>query len=51
MRKKEFELYPKYKEIYIRTFDKMLARRKERSMPIFDAAQTGEDLFDWWISN
>ena len=50
MRKAEFERYPKYKDAYIRAFDRMLQSRRERGLVMFDMAQTGEGLFDWWVS-
>lgn len=46
-REKEFFRYPKYKEKYIKTFDKMIKNRikkyKETSW------NSGEEVFDWWI--
>lgn len=49
-RLKEFEVFPKYKEMYIRTFDKMLERRKEKGLENKKGRQTGNDVFEWWIS-
>lgn len=45
--KREFALYPKYQENYIRAFDKMIARRRERGLEI--SWNTGEECFAWWI--
>lgn len=45
--KREFALYPKYQENYIRAFDKMIARRRERGLEI--PWNTGEECFTWWI--
>ena len=50
MRKTEFERYPKYKDAYIRTFDRMLQSRRKRGLVMFDMAQTGEELFNWWVN-
>lgn len=47
--KREFALYPKYKEAYIRAFDKMIAKRNERELPT--AWKSGEECFAWWIGD
>lgn len=47
--KREFSLYPKYKEIYIKTFDRMLVRRKDRELPL--PWNSGEEVFTWWIGD
>lgn len=47
--KRELELYPKYKEAYIRAFDKMILRRKERGLPT--VWNSGEECFTWWIGD
>lgn len=44
----EFERYPKYKENYIRAFDKMLEARHQRGKPCRNGA-TGEEVFRWWM--
>lgn len=50
----EFERWPKYKEAYIRTFDRMIQRRNERGMEPSDASivswTSGEEVMDWWLS-
>ena len=48
-RKREFALYPKYKENYIRAFDRMLKRRAEKGLPTTDMWQDGQQVFKWWI--
>lgn len=50
-RKREFARYPKYKENYIRAFDRMLERRKEKGLPISDMWQDGQQVFKWWIGD
>lgn len=50
-RKIEFARYPKYKENYIRAFDRMLERRKEKGLPIPDMWQDGQQVFKWWIGD
>jgi phosphoadenosine phosphosulfate reductase len=47
-RLREFIDYPKYKELYIKTFDRMLKRRIEREKPTL--WKSGEEVFAWWIS-
>lgn len=44
----EFGLYPKYKNLYIKAFDRMLARRKELGKS--SDWQTGEEVFKWWMN-
>jgi len=49
-REKQFNDYPKYKENYIKSFDRMLIKRKD------DGIETklwgsGEEVFDWWMSD
>jgi phosphoadenosine phosphosulfate reductase len=43
-----FELYPKYKALYLHAFERMLAARRADGMP---CAQwdTAEDVFRWWL--
>lgn len=45
--KKEFSDYPKYKQMYIQAFEKMIAERKATGK--VTEWETGEDVFDWWI--
>lgn len=39
--------YPKYRNAYIRAFDRMIARRKEKGLPV--RWKTGQECYDWWI--
>lgn len=46
----EFNRYPKYKANYIRAFDRMIERRKERGLkPTRVSWNTGEEVFKWWM--
>lgn len=45
---RSFERWPKYREQYIRTFDKMIAARKEAGLPT--EWKTGEQVMQWWIN-
>ena len=40
----DFERWTKYKESYIRAFDRMLKNEKKKYV-----WKTGEDVIDWWI--
>ena len=48
-RKKEFADYPKYKDLYIRSFDKMIEVRKAKGMRC--DWETGEEVFLWWVED
>lgn len=43
------EQYPRYKKNYIRAFEKMLERRRQRGLVTTHDWQTGEEVFDWWL--
>jgi phosphoadenosine phosphosulfate reductase len=45
---KEARLYPKYKDNYIRAFDRMIKRREANGKPCYDW-NTGEDVWRWWV--
>ncbi len=47
-RLKEFERWPKYRDQYIRTFDRMIAARKEAGLST--EWQNGEEVMQWWIN-
>lgn len=48
-RKLDFEIYPKFKEAYIRTFERML---QSDFYKIRKASwNCGEEVFDWWVSD
>lgn len=46
-RVKQFNDYPKYKQLYINAFERMIQLRKEKGKDVI--WQTGEEVFDWWI--
>lgn len=54
-REMEFDLYPKYKAMYIRAFDRMVEARKAREKPTMRQSgeewQTGEDVYHWWMED
>lgn len=47
--KREFGLYPKFYENYIKTFDRMIAERKRRGMGTPDVWSDGEAVMQWWL--
>lgn len=49
IRKVEFERWPKYKEQYIRTFDKMIEELKRKNKLVI--WKDGKQCFDVWTSN
>lgn len=48
-RYKEFARYPKYKDLYIHTFNRMLAARKEKGLD--SRWGTAEDVYHWWMED
>ena len=46
--KKEFKDFPKYKENYIKAFDRMLKNRNGKPF-LKDDLKTGEDVMKWWL--
>lgn len=44
----EFARWPKYKEAYIRSFDKMLEERKEKGKDTKNW-ENGKDVYNWWM--
>lgn len=52
---REFKDYPIYKENYIRAFDRMMKRRREKGKDDVTGKEgwhiwrTGQDVFNWWI--
>lgn len=48
--KREFERWPVYRKLYIRTFDDMLEARRKSGKPAPNGLWTdGEGVFRWWI--
>lgn len=48
-RKKEFSDFPKYKQMYIKAFDKMIEVRKAKGKDT--QWKSGEEVFLWWIED
>ena len=47
----EFEKYPKYKQAYIRAFEKMLKEREKRGLENKSKWTTGIKVFKWWMQD
>lgn len=47
--KKDFSRYPKYKDNYIRSFQKMVDLRLAEGLYINDKWRDGNSVFQWWI--
>ena len=47
--KRQFARYPKYKEAYIRAFDKAIAERKRKGMRTEGDWSDGESMMRWWL--
>lgn len=52
-RQSEFARYPKYRENYIRAFDRMLRERERKGLTqgAWNMETTGEDVFHWWMED
>lgn len=48
---KEFERYPKYKETYIKAFDRMIIERERRGLKNKIGWKTGLKVFKWWMED
>lgn len=46
---KEFERWPKYKELYLRAFERMLDARKDSPRP--RSWKTPEEVMEWWLGH
>lgn len=44
----ELEKYPKYKQMYLKAFDKMLKVREEKGLKT--EWKTAEEVMDWWLN-
>jgi phosphoadenosine phosphosulfate reductase len=44
---KELERWPKYRDAYIKSFERMIKERKRRGKPVI--WKTGEEVMSWWL--
>ena len=49
--KREFARWPKYRNLYVKAFDRMLERRKEKGLDINTAWQDGDRVMRWWVGD
>jgi phosphoadenosine phosphosulfate reductase len=47
----EFRLFPKYRNMYIAAFERMLAERERRGLKTTEMWRDGESVFKWWIED
>lgn len=46
-RKAEFARWPKFKQMYIRAFDRLVQRRAATGKPLIQ--HSGQEVYDWWM--
>lgn len=49
--KREFIRWPKYRNLYVKAFDRMILARKERGLETVDMWQDGEHTMRWWVGD
>lgn len=50
-KRKEFRRWPKYRQQYLWTFNKMIEERKRRGMPMMGHSSAAEEWFEWWVKD
>lgn len=50
-REREFAIYPQYKKLYLKAFDKMLEYRKQCGNKDVIGWKTAQGVFDWWMED
>lgn len=48
---RDFRDFPKYKDAYIRAFDRMLEVRRQRGLELPEKWKSGYDVFLWWMED
>jgi phosphoadenosine phosphosulfate reductase len=48
-KEKEFADYPKYKEAWIRAFQRLVDNRKANGKENKESWKDGQEVFDWWV--
>lgn len=48
---KQFERYPKYRQLYLKAFDRMLQLNKEKGVKNKMNWQTPEEVMEWWMTD
>lgn len=49
--RREFDIFPKFKNMYIKTFDRMLKEREKRGKTTKLNWKSGEEVFCWWVES
>lgn len=49
--KREFKMWPKYRQLYVRAFDRMVDRRSERGLDDRGTWTDGEHVMRWWVGD
>jgi len=49
MREREFFRWPKYKNLYLLAFEKMLKRREEKGLKEMPYGKDPESVYKWWL--
>ena len=49
--KRDFLRYPKYRQMYVRTFDRMLEARKKKGLKNYSVWIDGESVMRWWVGD
>lgn len=47
--KRQFALYPKYKQLYIKAFDRMLLAREAAGLTNHAMWTDGKGVMQWWL--
>lgn len=49
--KREFTRWPKYRNLYVKAFDRMIIARKERGLETVSMWRDGESVMRWWLGD
>ena len=49
--KKDLAMYPKYRDAYVRAFDKMLKEMEKAGLGNKTYWTSGEDVMRWWVGD
>ena len=49
--KNDFIKRPKYKELYIKAFDRMIEARRQKGLEVRDTWENGESVMKWWVGD
>lgn len=49
--KRSFQKYPKYRDAYVRAFDRMIQARRDAGMKTDERWKDGEHVMRWWVGD